>query len=1253
VKSVVTDLDELVSQITRDHKIQKKVEEPLSINIFTTNVDAGKSTTGVNGEFVFSQILIDCLLRLKSTEIDKNELINLCENEYVGNYTELNNLREFQQSYSPNEVLWWYTKETFFYKTLNAALRTQNIHLIFLFRAYIYDIYHQLQKYQSKKFVRVYRCQLMSNDEINSLKQNIDQFISINSFFSTTDDRSTALFLLGDLTTQIDSERVLFEIEADPKVVTTKPFANISKHSDFPDESEVLFMIGSIFRLNSIDHNDDQIWIIKMTLCDDDEHDLKQVLMYMKQQIENEEINLRTLGKLLWKMGKLDLAEKYFNRLLQELPSNDPLLSNLYEDLGELASQTGDYDMSVQWHQKSLAIKNKNQLTVNPTIKKTNNSIVLVNYINNNTKWKQHGITIAGGNGSGNQLNQLYCPFGIYIDHRHQTIYIADWGNHRIVEWKYAAKTGQVVAGGNEIGKRSDQLHRPTDVIVDKRNDSLIICDGGNRRVVRWSRQNDKNGETIISDIDCSSLAMDNNGDLYVSDHVKNEVRRWKQEEREGTIVAGGNGQGKHLNQLQYPIYIFVDEDHSVYVSDHHNHRVMKWMKGAKEGIIVAGGQGGGNSLKQLSSPCGVIVDHLGNVYVADSDNHRIMRWCEGSCEGSIVVGGNGEGEKPNQFSNPVGLSFDVQGNLYVADWKVVEIEHDGETLANSWFLDDITIEMPTKGRAFCFACHEWLSKEKGDGETKRILKVQDSNQSSFRPYKQHAGTTQHGWIIIEGNKKRSEKFYMKNEPHIKILRGGQTDTFTFECRSLGELRRIILGHKERPEYPLKTYEGRGAMWHVAHVIVTDPSIGVKFEFPVRKWMDINNDGDVFECAEKKEDTIAQQRHRHTIKYKIIVHTGDVSYCGTDANVSIILYGTLGGTGIRKLKQKGKLTRLHIEHDNSTISPDWFLDKVEVINIDINETISFSCNRWLASSFNQPKFRPTVTWNANGITFANQSIVGQYPSTIFVSTNNTIYATNPEKNTIVMWQEESVNPTKIISSDFKQPLSLFVTSNGGIYIDDGHENGRVQRWNAATSTFVTVMNVISSCTSLFVDIHDTLYCSMYYQHQVLKTSLNDTMMNSNVVTAAGIGIQGSASNQLDGPFGIFVDVNLDLYVADCYNDRVQLFQSGELHGVTVAGSTSLNPTITLRCPTGIILDADKYLFIVDFLNSRIVGSDLHGFRCLVGCYGQESQSNQLANPVSFSFDSYGNMFVSDQRNSRIQKFLLMKDSFDLSFNQPK
>ncbi|CAF0825655.1 unnamed protein product [Adineta steineri] len=292
----------------------------------------------------------------------------------------------------------------------------------------------------------------------------------------------------------------------------------------------------------------------------------------------------------------------------------------------------------------------------------------LVNHININTKWKQRGITIAGGNKRGNQLDQLFHPQGIYVDDDHQTIYIADFYNHRIVEWKYRAKNGQVVVGRNGKGSRSDQLNFPTGVIVDKKNDSIIICDCGNKRVVQWPRQKGKNGDTIISDIDCRGLTVDKNGDLYVSDWKKNEVRRLKQGETEGTIVAGGNGEGNNLSQFCYPTYIFVDEDRSIYVSDCVNHRVMKWIKGAKEGIVVAGGHGFGNSLTQLYRPQGVVVDHLGNIYVADCDNHRIMRWCKESCEGSIVVGGNGCGDKPYQIYGPKGLSFDVQGNLYVVD---------------------------------------------------------------------------------------------------------------------------------------------------------------------------------------------------------------------------------------------------------------------------------------------------------------------------------------------------------------------------------------------------------------------------------------------------------------------------------------------------------------------------------------------------------------------------------------------------------
>ena len=279
-------------------------------------------------------------------------------------------------------------------------------------------------------------------------------------------------------------------------------------------------------------------------------------------------------------------------------------------------------------------------------------------------------IVVAGGNGQGNRVDQLSCPNGLYVDEDDDpTMYIAEWSNHRVMQWKDGASSGQVVAGGNGQGNRTDQLSNPTDVVVDKESDTLIICDYGNKRVMRWPRQNGTSGEVLLADIACWGLATDNNKRLYISDINKNEVKRWIIGETNGTIVAGGNGQGTRLNQLNYPYYIFVDQDYSVYVSDGNNHRVLKWMKGAKEGILVAGIHGKGNGTTQLSNPRGIVVNQQGTVFVADCSNYRVVRWLKGATQGSIVAGGNGQGVQPNQFNAPLGLSFDRQSNLYVADY--------------------------------------------------------------------------------------------------------------------------------------------------------------------------------------------------------------------------------------------------------------------------------------------------------------------------------------------------------------------------------------------------------------------------------------------------------------------------------------------------------------------------------------------------------------------------------------------------------
>ncbi|CAF1373366.1 unnamed protein product [Rotaria sordida] len=258
-----------------------------------------------------------------------------------------------------------------------------------------------------------------------------------------------------------------------------------------------------------------------------------------------------------------------------------------------------------------------------------------------NARWNQSGVTVAGGHGGGNATNQLNRPQGLFVDDD-RTMVIADYYNNRIIQWKMGDTNGQVVAGGNSQGNRLDQLNWPADVLIDKETDSLIVCDRNNRRVVRWSRRSGTTqGEILINNITCWGLAMDGQRYLYIADTNKHEVRRYQIGDKNGTIVAGGNGESAGFNQLNSPYYTFVDQEQTVYVSDRDNHRVMKWNKGAKEGIVVAGGQGQGNALTQLSYPQGLFVDTLGTIYVADSWNNRVMRWPKEAKQGTVIVGGN------------------------------------------------------------------------------------------------------------------------------------------------------------------------------------------------------------------------------------------------------------------------------------------------------------------------------------------------------------------------------------------------------------------------------------------------------------------------------------------------------------------------------------------------------------------------------------------------------------------------------------
>ena len=346
VKGILTDIDQLVLQIKQNHFIEKQPEETLPIDIFVS----GQSTNELNVKFIFFQVFLECLSKLKTNDEDKNELFQKLKDLYKDSEDEIENIDDFQSNYASAKALWWYTKECFFYPTLNAVLRRGDIHWIYLYRSYIFDIQQQLKLNQIEEIVKVYRGQKMSKRELNSLQKSVNQFISINSFFSTSSNRSQAIQFLNP---EENFEIVLFEIEANPNVGKMKPFADISKLSYFTHEEEILFSIGSIFHLKRISYDDTkQFWTIEMNLASNDDNDLKDVLDYMKKKIGHKQIDLRTFANILSDMKKFDLAEQYLERMLKQLEPDDHLHIDLYENLGKIALQLGQTSKADEWFSK-------------------------------------------------------------------------------------------------------------------------------------------------------------------------------------------------------------------------------------------------------------------------------------------------------------------------------------------------------------------------------------------------------------------------------------------------------------------------------------------------------------------------------------------------------------------------------------------------------------------------------------------------------------------------------------------------------------------------------------------------------------------------------------------------------------------------------------------------------------------------------------------------------------------------------------
>jgi tetratricopeptide (TPR) repeat protein len=385
--AIVRRLDELVAQIQSDRKKLNKIDEILPISFFDTNDQPDYSSSKLNGTFLYSQLLIDALLQLKENPTDKNELISVCKSEFEGNKEQLDILEEFENDYSQKKALWWYTRNSCLYRVLNKALRVQNLDMLFLFQFFIRDLQTQLrdlQREQTSSITKVYRGQVMGDDEIHQFETSFGQLMSMNSFLSTSRNREQATVFLDSLTVPSHLQRVLLEIDIHPDIVAKTPFADISSRSYYHHEQEVLFMPGTIFKI-SYAGREDGLFTIILSLANVDDDHLTSLFEHMKREIA-EESDLIAFGKMLRRSGKLKQAEFFFRRVIKSLSIRDPLCPRCFRALGNVLDGLCQFDESLMWLEKALVNFQQALPSNHPSIAHTYKSIGNVYFQTDNLK---------------------------------------------------------------------------------------------------------------------------------------------------------------------------------------------------------------------------------------------------------------------------------------------------------------------------------------------------------------------------------------------------------------------------------------------------------------------------------------------------------------------------------------------------------------------------------------------------------------------------------------------------------------------------------------------------------------------------------------------------------------------------------------------------------------------------------------------------------------------------------------------------
>ncbi|CAF1333338.1 unnamed protein product [Adineta ricciae] len=376
INGVFTEMKSLCQALKQAARYSEQNVMPMSF------VQSGKRLDQLDPSFMYTQIIKEILLNIKFTDEHVDDYANYCRGLFADNKVELSNINKFQREYRENSPIWWYTSGLFLRSMLNRALQAMDGDIMTRMGFFISDLHRNIEKVQQDHPIHnvftVYRGQGLSQADFDQLRTTKGGLISFNNFMTTDRSHQNSISFAESAASNPDLVGVVFVMEIDPTQSTT-PFAPIYQISYFPEEDQVLFSMHTVFRIQNIKSisGNKHLYEVDLTLTSDNDEELSVLAQRIRQESYPEKEEWYRLGLVLAKMGQIDKAEEIYRVLLNKT-MEDSEQSLIYNKLGMIKYNQGQYEKAIKYYETSLAINDRDLPPNHPDLASSYSNIGMV-----------------------------------------------------------------------------------------------------------------------------------------------------------------------------------------------------------------------------------------------------------------------------------------------------------------------------------------------------------------------------------------------------------------------------------------------------------------------------------------------------------------------------------------------------------------------------------------------------------------------------------------------------------------------------------------------------------------------------------------------------------------------------------------------------------------------------------------------------------------------------------------------------------